>query len=201
MILSNRKNWFHLFFYFGLVALVVAVSANAALAQGKGKKKKTSAHSETQKPVILIEANASSSSNSENKTASTKSSNIYIQSLRDLLVVREREVDVAKENLNKTKQLFAEGIVSKRAVEEAEVALADAQTKADDIRRKIASYESPTETKDSTEETAETKADKTTTGKVIETEAKKPSVKSVVQTRPKTSKKKTSKKITKAKSN
>ena len=183
------------------MAIAIAVSANATLAQEGSKNKKRSAHTEPQRPVILVEANSVSSSNSE-KTASTKSSNIYIQSLRDLLAVREREVDVAKENLNKTKQLFAEGIVAKRSVEEAEVALADAQTKADDIRRKLASYESSTvETQNTIEETAETKTDKSITNKVVGTDKKKSSVKDVVQTRPKISKKTSSRKTTKSKPN
>lgn len=139
-----------------LATLFVAIASFSVSAQ----KKKTAAHSEPKKPVIISEAG--SNNESGKSTASAKSSNIFVQSLRDQLVIREREIAVAKEALEKTKQLFADGIVSKRAVEEAEVTLIEAQTKADDVRRKLSVYEG-----NSTETTAENK---------IEEEAKKDDV-------------------------
>lgn len=149
-----------------LATLFVAIASFSASAQ----KKKTAAHSEPKKPVIISEAGSGSSSESGKSTASSKSSNIFVQSLRDQLAVREREVTVAKETLEKTKQLFTDGIVSKRAVEEAEVAFVEAQTKADDVRRKISAYEgTPIEANN-------TANNQTTAENKIEEEAKKDDV-------------------------
>lgn len=181
--LSSKKITQSAFAVFLVAIVSLSVSA---------QKKKSAAHSEPNKPVIISEAN-STSTNDENKSvASAKSSNIYVQSLRDQLVVREREVAVAKENLEKTKQLFAEGILSKRAVEEAEVALVEAQTKADDIRHKLASYENRTT------ETANIKTETKQADVVVVTASEKQSaVKRTTQTRAKIPTKKTTTKKSK----
>lgn len=177
-------------------AILLVVTASLSVAAQS--KKKTSAHSEPQKPVIISEdgKEISPAADSKTVTASTKSSNIYVQSLRDQLMVREREVAVAKENLEKTKLLFADGIVSKRSVEEAEVALVEAQTKADDLRRKLSAYEGTSvETNNTT--AAETKKAEDETKQndiVVVKEADKSTVKTTSQVRAKTPVKKPAKK-------
>lgn len=175
------------------ILLVATVSLSVA-AQSK---KKTAAHSEPQKPVIISEDGKEifPITDSKTVTASTKSSNIYVQSLREQLAVREREVTVAKENLEKTKQLFTDGILSKRSVEEAEVALVEAQTKADDVRRKLSAYEGTTvETNNTTAETKKAEDETKSNDIVVMKEENKSSVKTTSKVRAKTPAKKPIKK-------
>jgi hypothetical protein len=160
------------------LAFAICLLAIASISVSAQKKKST-AHSEPNKPVIISEANSPSANDDNKSVASTKPSNIFVQSLRDQLVVREREVAVAKENLEKTKQLFADGILSKRAVEEAEVTLVEAQTKADDIRRKLASYENKTT------ETAKVETETKQDDIVVTVSEKQSPVKRTTQTRAK----------------
>lgn len=179
----------------------ILLVATASLSVAAQSKKKTAAHSEPQKPVIVSEDGKEVSPVTDNKTAtaSTKSSNIYIQSLREQLVVREREVKVAKETLEKTKLLFTDGILSKRSVEEAEVALVEAQTKADDIRRKLSTYEGTTtvETNNTTAETKKAESETKQNDIVVVKEESKSTVKTTSQVRAKTPVKKATTKKTK----
>lgn len=180
-------------------AFAILLVATATLSVAAQSKKKTAAHSEPQKPVIISEdgKEVSPVTDSKTATASTKSSNIYIQSLRDQLAIREREVTVAKETLEKTKLLFADGIVSKRSVEEAEVVLVEAQTKADDLRRKLSAYEGTTVETNNT--TAETKKAENVAkpNDIVVVKEDKSNVKTTSQVRAKTPVKKASPKKTK----
>ncbi|GEM_PF-5869268 len=172
------------------VVFIAAISFSAS-----AQKKKSSAHTEPQKPVVISEANPNSSTSSEDKTsASAKSSNVYVQSLQEQLAIREREVKSSKDSLEKTKQLFADGILSKREVEQAEVALVEAQTKADDIRRKLAVYQGTTPESTEAKNETEQKTDVTEVEKaIIKTPEKESKVKRTVQTRTKVPVKKTQK--------
>lgn len=180
------------------MVFVIFLIAIASISISAQSKKKKTAHPEPKKPVIISENGIPSSADDNKSTASAKSSNIYVQSLRDQLAIREREVKIAKDSLEKTEQLFTDGILSKRDVEKAEVALVEAQTKADDIRRKIALYEGTSiETKDTTAEVENKTEDEAKKDEVVVTAKKESTVKRTTQTRAKTPVKKSSVKKTK----
>lgn len=185
-LLSSKKITQMVFVIFLIAIASISISAQS-------KKKKSAVHPEPKKPVIISENGIPNSTDSNKSTASTKSSNIYVQSLRDQLAIREREFQVAKDSLEKTKQLFSDGILSKRDVEKAEVALVEAQTKADDIRRKLAVYEGTSiEAKDTTAEVENKTEDETKTDEVVAIPETESNVKRTTQTRAKTPVKKSS---------
>jgi hypothetical protein len=115
-----------------IISLTVAgllFPAPSGLAQGQ-KARPPAAGS--QKEQTQAEA-----SQSDTKSDLVRSAELYKSSLQDLLSVREAAVKKAAEQSAKLKELYTDGIISRLALEESEKALADAQAKADEVRRKI----------------------------------------------------------------
>ncbi|MGB7921888.1 MAG: hypothetical protein WCF57_01455 [Pyrinomonadaceae bacterium] len=115
-------------FSISLVAALLLMPAVRAGAQGK----RTQPRDVTQKEQAQ-EVSAAPS----NQTDFTRSAELYKSSLQDLLAVREESAKQAAERLAKLKELYTDGIISRREIELNEKALADAQASADDVRRKI----------------------------------------------------------------
>ena len=111
-----------------LTAALLLVPAAHGLAQGR----KARAAAALPKEQVQTEASQSSP-----QSDLVRSAELYKSSLQDLLVVREAAVKKAAEQSAKLKELYADGIISRLALEESEKALADLQARADEVRRKI----------------------------------------------------------------
>jgi hypothetical protein len=66
-----------------------------------------------------------------------KATEAYQSSLKNLLAMYETEVKREVDRMEKLKGLYADGLISKRELEEGEKALAEAQAKAGEVRLKI----------------------------------------------------------------
>lgn len=62
----------------------------------------------------------------------------YKASLRNLISLRETSVKKSEEQLTKLKELYKDGIIARRAVEESEAALAEARHKVEEVRVQLA---------------------------------------------------------------
>lgn len=71
------------------------------------------------------------------RTELIRATNEYKMSLRQLLVFYERNVRQATERQDKLKELYAQGLISNRELEENEKTVADARVKAEAVRKQI----------------------------------------------------------------
>jgi hypothetical protein len=108
-----------------LAALLVSPLAGAQTRHSSRSKKQPV---QAQEPDTLAKARADLISASKD----------YKASLEKLITFEEQNVKSAQDSFEKRKQLLAEGIVSKREVEDSERALGDAQAKVDATKRHIA---------------------------------------------------------------
>jgi len=111
-----------------LAAAVLFIPASSGLAQGR----KGRAAAPSSKGQVQSEATAS-----QPKSDTVRSAELYKSSLQDLLVVRGEAVKKATEQVTNLRELYRDGIISRRDLEEGEKALSDAQARADEVRRKI----------------------------------------------------------------
>jgi hypothetical protein len=114
-------------FSISLVAALLLMSAMQSSAQSK----KAQGRAGAQKEQVQPEAAQAT------KTDLVRAAELYKSSLQDLLVVREEAAKKAAEQLIKLKELYTDGIISRRELEANEQAVADAQAKVDEVRRKI----------------------------------------------------------------
>jgi hypothetical protein len=115
-------------FSISLVAALILVSAMHGSAQSRKAQAKTDA-----RPHEQIQAEAAPST----KNDLVRAAELYKSSLQDLLVVREESAKKAAEQLVKLKELYTDGIISRRELEANEQAVVAAQASADEVRRKI----------------------------------------------------------------
>jgi hypothetical protein len=111
-----------------LAAAMLLLPAAQGLAQGKKARIKQG----SQKEKIQTEAAPSNT-----RSDLVRSAELYKSSLQDLLVVREEAAKQAAEHLAKLKELYTDGIISRRDLEQNEQALVDARARVDEVRRKI----------------------------------------------------------------
>ena len=116
-------------FKFYVVAALLVMSATHVGAQSR---KAQARIIDTQQPE-QVQADAAQS----NKTDLIRSAELYKSSLQDLLVVREESAKKAAEQLVKLKELYTDGLLSRRELEANEQAVVSAQASADEVRRKI----------------------------------------------------------------
>lgn len=118
------------FFSISLVAALLLMPAMQGRAQGR--RAQASKRDAAQKEQAQADA-----PKVINKTDFTRSAELYKSSLQDLLSVRQESAKKAAERLANLKELYTDGIVSRREIEENEKMVADAQAQVDDVRRKI----------------------------------------------------------------
>lgn len=118
-----------------LVALLLAamMTAAAPAAHPQGKRKKAMRSSPRQ--VERAEVAAQLARSREDYVKATKE---YKASLEQLLAIHEANTSKAEARLGQMKGLYAQGLVSKRALDESESAIGDARARADDLRRQMA---------------------------------------------------------------
>jgi hypothetical protein len=108
------------------LTLVVPVSA---------QRRATSAHRSKSKPApTALEA-----AHEKAKQELTKATEEYKKSLRELLVMRQKSVKRAEEEAANVRQLYTEGLVSKKELENKEAAVASERAKIDEANRDLKS--------------------------------------------------------------
>lgn len=112
-----------------IIAVMLLIPASYGLAQGKKAQGRDDRAQKEEARVVAVQAN--------NKNDTVRAAELYKSSLQDLLVRREEDAKGAAEQLSKLRELYTDGIISRRELEANEKALADAQAKIDEVRRKI----------------------------------------------------------------
>jgi hypothetical protein len=74
---------------------------------------------------------------SDSKKDLIKATETYKASLKELLALYEADIKKTLEKSNKLKELYAEGIISKRDLEESERAITDAKIKAEETKKRM----------------------------------------------------------------
>ena len=74
---------------------------------------------------------------SKDHDALIKATETYKSSLRDLLALRENRLAQAAEDLNKLKELYRDGIISRQAFEKSEAALAELKGQVEEVHHKL----------------------------------------------------------------
>jgi hypothetical protein len=115
-------------------SLTAAMLLLSAAPEGRAQSKKAQARDGAQK-----EQNKADTPPSNDKSDLVRAAELYKSSLQDLLAVREEAAKKADEQLAQIKELYTDGIISRRDLEESEKAVADAQARTDEVRRKIES--------------------------------------------------------------
>jgi hypothetical protein len=110
-----------------LLLLLLGVSL-PALAQSKKSRARDTARSERAAPVDQL---------ARSREEFIRATKEYRTSLETLLAFKERDARKAEESLAQLKQLYAEGLISKRALEEKERALEDARSEVERTRQQI----------------------------------------------------------------
>ncbi|HVG32846.1 MAG TPA: hypothetical protein VM911_07195 [Pyrinomonadaceae bacterium] len=128
------------------LALMLLMSvASTALAQGtraKSKPAQKAAPKPSGETLIVSRADGTAmADNSAGLTGTqdelTRATEVYKSSLRDLLVLRERRVTEAAEQLEKLRELYKDGIISRREFEETEKALTELKGQVAEVQQKI----------------------------------------------------------------
>lgn len=125
------------------LALLLSV-ASTGMAQGT-RAKSRSAQKAGSKPsgeaLIVSRADSGATGNSAGQTGSqdelTRATEVYKSTLRELLVLRERKVSEAAEQLERLRELYRDGIISRREFEETEKALTELKGQVVEVHQKI----------------------------------------------------------------
>lgn len=117
--------------------IVVALLLSAAIAEAQGKKKPRVVESS---PTVISEANAPASTG--NRVEIVKAAEVYKTSLRQLLAAREAEAAEADEHINKLRELYQDGLISRLQFESAERDLAEVHFKVEETRKQLAATDS-----------------------------------------------------------
>ncbi|HEY0543770.1 MAG TPA: hypothetical protein VGC91_00090 [Pyrinomonadaceae bacterium] len=122
------------------IALAILAAAMAS-AEAQGRKKKTVRAPESSAVVVVSEADAPDAA-PQKKVEIVKAAEVYKTSLRQLLAARKAEAAQTAEQLEKLKELYKDGLVSKRQLEESDRKLLEAQHKVEETRAQLAATDS-----------------------------------------------------------
>ena len=117
--------------------IAVALLLSAAIGQAQAKKKPRVVETT---PTVVSEANAPASR--QNRVEIVKAAEVYKTSLRQLLAAREAEAADADERITKLKELYQDGLISRRQFESVERELAEVHHKVEETRRQLAMTDS-----------------------------------------------------------
>jgi Outer membrane efflux protein len=110
---------------------IIAISILTSGAQAQGKKSPSRARTQSDKTRLADNIQ-------EARAELIKATNDYKQSLEKLIAMYESSLKDVSERAAKQKELFAQGIISKRELEEGEKKIAEAQAKVSESRKQIA---------------------------------------------------------------
>lgn len=113
-----------------LVFLIVASTGTTTSAQKKGAARKT--------PSVPAQSNQQQATEIEKlRNDYIKATREYKASLEKLLPLVQKPLNRAEEKLARSKELFSQGLISKRELENDERAVVDATVKIDEVRKQI----------------------------------------------------------------
>jgi hypothetical protein len=127
-----------------LALLLMTAASSTALAQGTRAKSKAAPKSP--KPagetvIVSRSDDAATTGSAAGRTGTqdelTRATEVYKSTLRDLLVLRERKVTEAAEQLEKLRELYKDGIISRREFEETEKALTELKGQVAEVHQKL----------------------------------------------------------------
>jgi len=124
------------------VNLFIALALLASAAQAQSKKKKTAVRAPESSAVVVVSEADAPDAAPQKKVEIVKTAEVYKTSLKQLLAARETEAAQDTEQLGKLKELYKDGLVSKRQMEEAERKVVEAQHKVEETRAQLAATDS-----------------------------------------------------------
>lgn len=127
---------------FNLFIALAMLAALTASAEAQSKKKRAARVPESSAVVVVSEADAPDVAAPQKKGEIVKAAEVYKTSLKQLLSARETEAAQTSEQLAKLKELYQDGLVSKRQMEEADRKLIEAQHKVEETRAQLAATDS-----------------------------------------------------------
>jgi hypothetical protein len=120
-----------------IIALVLLMPAQA-FAQSRKAKRAAATQTTPSETVIVSRADQQPTTAAPpGHDALVKSAETYKSSLRELLALREQKVTQAAEELEKLRELYTDGIISRRDFEKSEAALVELRGQVAEIHQKI----------------------------------------------------------------
>lgn len=124
------------------LALALALLACTSGAQAQGtKKKKAATRAPEAAPVVVSEADAPEAA-PQQRGEIVRAAEIYKTSLKQLLAARQTAAAQTDEQVSKLKELYRDGLVSKKQLEESERTLVEAQHRVEETRAQLAATDS-----------------------------------------------------------
>jgi hypothetical protein len=118
-----------------LIAAVLLIPS-LAFAQGSRSKRAAAPQKRPAETVVVSRADAPETL-ATSHAALVKATETYKSSLRELLVLRENNVTQATEELEKLRELYKDGIISRRDFEKSEAALTELRGQVAEVHQKI----------------------------------------------------------------
>lgn len=124
------------------LVLLSMTAASTALAQGNRAKPKAAQKSSKTPSETVIVSRADGTATTNNAVSGTedeltRATEVYKSTLRDLLALRERKVTEAAAQLENLRELYRDGIISRREFEETEKTLAELKGQVAEVHQKI----------------------------------------------------------------
>lgn len=127
-----------------LALVLLTLAPSMTLAQGSRAKPKAAQQRAPKAPgetLIVSRADGATTTSATTRTGGqdelTRATEAYKATLRDLLALRERNVTEAAEQLEKLRELYKDGIISRREFEETEKALVELKGQVAEVQQKI----------------------------------------------------------------
>lgn len=122
------------------LVITIALLASAGVAAQAQRKKARPAAAVDSTPTVVSEADSPAAPQKSREIV--KAADIYKTSLKQLINAREAEAAQSAEQLAKLKELYKDGLISKREIEATEHALIETQHKVEEARRQLAATDS-----------------------------------------------------------
>jgi hypothetical protein len=119
----------------GLIALLLLMPSSL-FAQGSQRQRASATQRAQAETVVVSRANEPEVL-SKDHDALVKATETYKSSLRDLLALRESKVAQAAEDLNKIRELYKDGIISRLDFEKSEAALVELKGQVEEVQQKL----------------------------------------------------------------
>lgn len=120
----------------GIIALLLLLVPSAAFAQDS-KSRRTSATRKPQPETVVVARADRPGTLTKDHDALVKATETYKSSLRDLLALREQRVAQATEDLNKLRELYRDGIISRQAFEKSEATIVELRGQVEEVHHKL----------------------------------------------------------------
>lgn len=120
----------------GIIALLLVVLSSPALAQDS-KARRASTTRKPQAETVIVARADEQAAPAPNHDALIKATETYKSSLRDLLALREQKLAQATEDLDKLRELYRDGLISRQSFEKSEAAIVELKGQVDEVHQKL----------------------------------------------------------------